>query len=82
MARQKFIYRQDKDGNPKAVPVYSVLSYDKDDVGADFDSRTKKALYRLECDQGSRFRVGNLSKNYLKKVWDAPVPSHLMNYEH
>jgi hypothetical protein len=35
----------------------------------DFDTRMKKQLYSMECQEGSRFAVPGFSKNDLQKVW-------------
>lgn len=69
MARQRFVYRQDKSGNIRRIECNQVAPYRAGESLEDFDTRMRKTLYQLECDKGSAFHVPGFNKNQLKAVW-------------
>lgn len=51
------------------MEVNTVAPYKGGESMEDFDTRMRKQLYHMECDEGSRFNIPGMSKDTLKRTW-------------
>jgi hypothetical protein len=66
----RYVYRNDKDGNLRAIRSDQVIPYKAGETLASLEERVTRDLYHLECEQGSQFRgVAEFNPTQLKRIW-------------
>jgi len=68
VSTERILYKE-IDGKIVKIPLGKKPPRGLIDGDVPFKERMQKQLYRLECEQGSRFRVPDYSKETLKRVW-------------
>lgn len=71
MAKQRYVYRHDKEGKIRRMELTERVEYFPDETVDNFDLRMRKTFHQQECEQGSRFNVPGFTKKQLQQAWPA-----------